>query len=121
MNGTTVPPSSDSMPAWAGAIRMPTALSTPDGQRHVERPDATSSAARATAVEPDAEAFSHCWMARPVAPRRDSMIRPGAMPSIAEPTNAASTSGHGRSPASASAARTAVRPRSTNVVSDGDW
>ncbi len=37
-------------------------------------------------VEPDADAFSTCWMARPVAPSRDSSTRPGAIPSSAEPT-----------------------------------
>ena len=111
MNGATSPPSRLPIPACAGATRHGSGVSTPTASTTSCRPEATISTAWATAVEPDADAFSTWWMLSPVAPSRASMIRPGAMPSSAEPTTAASTSGQ-RMPASSSAARTAVTPSS---------
>lgn len=62
------------------------------------------------AKEPEAEAFSTCVTASPVEPRWRSITRPAAMPIEVVPTYAACTCFQAR-PASASAARTAVRPR----------
>ena len=68
-------------------------------------------------VEPEAEAFSTCVIARPVAPRCRNTGRPGAMPRSAVPTNADSTAVHGTA-ASASASRMAARPSATYGVSE---